>query len=98
MGERRPNASEREPRPLYGPLVAFDGTFAVRSAPTPHDLWSPSELAEYLGVPVATLYRWRYQGEGPPSHKVGRHLRYHSDDVEQWLETRRSPTRSSDSS
>jgi excisionase family DNA binding protein len=49
------------------------------------ELWSPEDLAQYLGVPLATLYAWRYRGEGPPALKVGRHLRYRVADVEQWL-------------
>ena len=37
------------------------------------------------GVPVATLYRWRYVGTGPPAIKVGRHLRFDPDDLEMWI-------------
>lgn len=44
------------------------------------------ELAEYLGVPVATLYQWRYRGEGPAGFRVGRHLRYRWSEVEAWIE------------
>lgn len=29
-----------------------------------------------LGVPVKTLYQWRYKGVGPAGVRVGRHLRY----------------------
>jgi excisionase family DNA binding protein len=50
------------------------------------ELWTPFELASYLGVPLATLYSWRYKGDGPRSIKVGRHLRYRAADVERWLE------------
>jgi excisionase family DNA binding protein len=50
------------------------------------ELWAPSKLASYLGVPVATLYSWRYMGNGPRSIKVGRHLRYRAADVERWLD------------
>lgn len=46
------------------------------------------ELAEYLGVPVATLYQWRYRREGPPGFRVGRHLRYRWSDIEEWIEHR----------
>lgn len=55
-------------------------------------LFSPAELAEYLDVPVATLYAWRYHGEGPPGFRVGRHVRYRLTDVEQWLESRLDPS------
>jgi len=54
-------------------------------------LLSIGELAEYLGVPVATLYAWRYRGEGPPGFRVGRHLRYRWSDVQAWIERRIEP-------
>ena len=46
------------------------------------------EVATYLNVPRATLYRWRCQGVGPPGYKVGRHVRYRSAEVEAWLRDR----------
>ena len=48
-------------------------------------LLTPEELAEYLTIPIATIYAWRYQGKGPPGFRVGRHLRYREGDVEDWL-------------
>lgn len=50
-------------------------------------LRSPEQLAEYLGVPLATVYRWRTRGGGPRGVKVGRHVRYRDRDVEAWLES-----------
>lgn len=44
------------------------------------------ELANYLGVPVATLYQWRHRREGPPGFRVGKHLRYRWTDIEEWIE------------
>jgi excisionase family DNA binding protein len=52
------------------------------------ELLSTLDLASYLGVPVTTLYGWRYKGEGPRASKVGRHLRYRRIDVEAWLDDR----------
>lgn len=43
------------------------------------------DLADYLGVPVATIYAWRYRGEGPPGFRVGRHVRFRRRDVEEWI-------------
>ncbi len=51
-------------------------------------LLTVGELAEYLGVPVATIYAWRYRREGPPGFRVGKHLRYRSRDVETWIDHR----------
>ncbi|MEU5878124.1 helix-turn-helix domain-containing protein [Spirillospora sp. NPDC047279] len=47
--------------------------------------WTPQEVARFLGVPVRTLYQWRYLGVGPKAAKVGRHLRYLPDDVIAWV-------------
>jgi len=51
-------------------------------------LVSVRELADYLDVPVQTLYAWRYRREGPPGFRVGRHLRYRWSDVQGWIEQR----------
>jgi excisionase family DNA binding protein len=50
-------------------------------------LLSPAELADYLNIPVATLYQWQHRGGGPKFLKVGRHVRYKTRDVEAWLES-----------
>jgi excisionase family DNA binding protein len=47
-----------------------------------------SELAERLAVPVPTLYSWNSKGIGPPFLKLGRHVRYRLEDVEQWEKSR----------
>jgi len=52
------------------------------------DWQSPEELADELGIPVGTIYQWRYRGRGPKGHKIGKHIRYRRSDVEAWLETR----------
>jgi DNA-binding transcriptional MerR regulator len=57
----------------------------VRPLPTCARLWSTQEVAEFLGVPVTTLHRWRYEGTGPDAFRVGRHLRYDPDVVRRWL-------------
>jgi predicted DNA-binding transcriptional regulator AlpA len=51
-------------------------------------LLSPSQVSDLLGVPVATLYAWRYRGDGPEAIKIGRHLRYRPADIERWLQER----------
>ena len=45
------------------------------------------EVSQLLGVPVATLYRWRNRGEGPTGYRIGRHVRYRRAAVEAWIET-----------
>ena len=51
-------------------------------------LLTPDEVAEILGVPKTTLYRWRYHGEGPESMRIGRHLRYRAGAVEAFISQR----------
>ena len=53
---------------------------------TSQRLWSTREVSAYLGIPVATLHQWRYQGRGPDAYRVGRHLRYRPDAVVHWLD------------
>jgi excisionase family DNA binding protein len=49
-----------------------------------HPLWSVEQVSAYLGVPVKTLYQWKWRGEGPPVRKVGRWLRYDPTAVQAW--------------
>ncbi|WP_369391159.1 helix-turn-helix transcriptional regulator [Streptomyces sp. CG1] len=53
-------------------------------------LATPAEVAVHLGVPVKTLYQWKYRGTGPNVHKVGRHLRYRWQEVDAWLDAQAS--------
>lgn len=48
-------------------------------------LLSTQELAEYLGVPLNTLYQWRTKGYGPAGRRIGKHIRYRESDVEAWI-------------
>ena len=43
------------------------------------------EVADLLGIPVATLYGWRYRGNGPRGYRIGRHVRYRRAVVEAWI-------------
>jgi excisionase family DNA binding protein len=57
-----------------------------KSGATEQDrLWTPVEVAAYLGVPVQTLYQWRRKRTGPPGRRVGRHLRYDPAAVRAWF-------------
>lgn len=44
------------------------------------------EVADYLGVPVATLTAWAYRDKGPKYSRIGRYARYRWSDVEKWLD------------
>lgn len=63
--------------------------------PTPHRSLEPlfdiTELADYLGVPVSTLYDWRARGLGPRAYRFGKRLKFALSDVQNWMETQREP-------
>lgn len=48
-------------------------------------LLSAQELADYLDVPLKTIYAWRYRGRGPRGFRVGRHVRFRWSDVQRWV-------------
>lgn len=54
-------------------------------------LLSPRQVADLLGVPVATIYQWRHRSEGPPGFKLGGHVRYRRSSVEAWLDAHADP-------
>ncbi len=56
--------------------------------PTLPSLLSVRQLSELLQIPVSTIYGWRYKREGPKASKVGRYLRFSTDDVLRWLENK----------
>jgi excisionase family DNA binding protein len=49
-------------------------------------LWTVQEVAEFLRVPVQTLYSWRSTNSGPPARRVGKYLRYRPEDVMAWVD------------
>jgi excisionase family DNA binding protein len=45
------------------------------------------DVADLLGVSVATIYRWRSLGEScPPAFKIGGQVRWSQESVDRWLE------------
>ncbi len=67
-----------------------------------HDLFEPvltlADLADYLQVPVQTLYDLRAKGRGPRGFRVGRCLHFRKSEIEAWLaglEDSDGPTRTS---
>lgn len=53
-------------------------------------LLTTQELADYLGVPVSTVYTWRARGTAPEAVRVGRYTRYRMSAVSTWLDARRA--------
>ncbi len=54
-------------------------------------LWSVDDVAEFLGLPRATLYTWSSRRQGPTPYKVGRHLRYDPREVHDWVRAQSNP-------
>lgn len=61
------------------------GELTIENVERIDKLLTASELGAFLGVPVATLYAWRYRGTGPVGFRVGKHLRYRRSDVDYWI-------------
>jgi predicted DNA-binding transcriptional regulator AlpA len=60
---------------------------AAQAAP----LCGADDVAEYLGVPVKTLYKWHLEHHWPPHARIGTYLRYVPYDVVAWAEGRKPP-------
>jgi predicted DNA-binding transcriptional regulator AlpA len=56
-------------------------------AVTADRLWTVHDVSAFLGMPLGTLYQWRYMRIGPPAYRVGRHIRYDPAAVRTWLDT-----------
>lgn len=53
-------------------------------------MWfSTPEVSERLGLPIDTFRKIRARGLGPRGVMMGRQLRFHVDDLEQWERERR---------
>lgn len=65
------------------------------TASTSDTRWLTAEdLAAELRIPKQTIYKWRVEGFGPTAHKIGRHLRFSRDDVDDWYSTLQEDTTS----
>lgn len=74
--------------------VAYLSGMAANTTPATglEPLLSVEDLAEYLGIPVATIYDWRVDGKGPRAIRVGRHVKFAVSDVNAWIAQRREST------
>ncbi len=70
------------------------GTNTSRTSWGLEPLLDVRELAQYLGVPVSTVYDWRTRGCGPRAYRFGKHLKFAVSDVQSWIEDQRDPDQS----
>lgn len=54
------------------------------------ELLTRAELAELYGMSVKTLANWAAMGVGPSPIKLGKEVRYHPEDVWNYIESRRA--------
>jgi excisionase family DNA binding protein len=54
---------------------------------TPDTVLTIDDLSVYLKIPKSTLYKLVREGK-VPSQKVGRHLRFHREAIDDWLKRR----------
>ena len=59
--------------------------------PTLEPLLDVTELANYLGVPLSTVYDWRSRGLGPRAYRFGKRVKFALSDVQAWMEAQREP-------
>lgn len=58
----------------------------TRSPADTPDLFSPEQLADYLGLPsVNVVYGWRTKNYGPAGFRVGKHTRFRRVVVDAWI-------------
>ncbi|HXH89810.1 MAG TPA: helix-turn-helix domain-containing protein [Gaiellaceae bacterium] len=50
------------------------------------ELLTVRQLADYLSIPVSTIYLWRSKRQGPTGFRVGKRLVFRAADVARWLE------------
>jgi excisionase family DNA binding protein len=56
------------------------------------------QVAEHLGLSVATLRAWRHRGKGPRFLRLGRSVRYLPSDVDEFVRASAVDTQSNSSS
>jgi len=60
----------------------------------PVTVMTVKQAAEYLGLAVSTLNKWRCHGGGPAFIKMGRAVRYKQADLESYISVHKTTTTS----
>lgn len=88
--ERQPDrpATNTAPQTIANPEVTNPGTAAAGDEIVINDrqLLGERRVAEMLGRSPRTLQRWRTEGKGPPSTKIGRKIFYELNDLQEWID------------
>lgn len=51
-------------------------------------IMKPPEVAEYLRIPITSLYKLCNEGK-IPARKVGKHWRFRKDEIEKWFDKKK---------
>jgi hypothetical protein len=84
------NPSQPDPNDavyVFKAELPIDGSSPIEAAfmnPVPQAKVASLRLGAHSTV---AIYRWRYQREGPPGFRVGRHLRYDPRAVHEWVKS-----------
>jgi predicted DNA-binding transcriptional regulator AlpA len=88
--ERQPDqpATNTAPQTIANPEVTNPETANARDEIIidGRRLLGEHRVAEMLGCSLRTLQRWRKEGKGPPSTKIGRKVYYDLNDLQEWID------------
>lgn len=88
--ERQPDkpATNIVPRTIANPQASTPATAAAGDEIVIDDrhLLGERRVAKMLGCSLRTLQRWRTEGKGPPSTKIGRKVFYELNDLQEWID------------
>lgn len=87
--DKRPSMDEQPEAPpsTSGASGVLDDNFVKkkRNLADLDEFSMAAEVAEVLKVSTYTLALWRTQGKGPRYRKFGQAVRYHRDDLVEWV-------------
>ena len=66
-----------------GPKQSFKPTNSI-------EFLTENQVAQRLNVSIATVRRWRMRNLGPPFKKIGASVRYATDELKSWVDSRPS--------
>lgn len=72
----------------YPQSLDRETTVTARTPEAPADWLSPQQLADWLGLPIKSVYRWNLHRTGPQPTRIGKHIRYSRKAIESWLAAR----------
>lgn len=71
----------------------MNGQSAIAPQLETERLLTSEEVADWLQIPLSTVRQWRADRRGPRGYRLGKHVRYRREDVEEWLADRSDDAR-----